>query len=223
MANFNIFLPKLLRVEGGFQNHVRDTGNYNSRNELIGTNHGISAKALEAYIGRVPNVQDMKTLSVQTASDIYRRDYWNKLNADQIQSQPVAEILVDHAVNAGSARAGKMIQRMLNDKFNTNLVVDGIIGRKTIAAINAQDPEVLFNSIKQQRYYYYNSIGNTDFLSGWLERLNSFLFTSQSKTDTYPSTTLPKTIKPNNTKKVFIIGGVVVLSIAVISMIFMKK
>jgi len=222
MASFNSFLPNLLKVEGGFQNHVLDRGNYNSGNELIGTNYGISAKALEAHIGRAPTVQDMKTLSVQTAGDIYRRDYWNKINASQINSQAVANILADHAVNAGPKTAGKMVQRILNAQFNSSLVVDGIVGRKTLAAINAQDPETLFNSIKQERQHYYNSLGNLTFLSGWLKRLNSFLFTSKPKTDTYPRTILPETNKPSNKRKAFIIGGAVVLSVGLI-LLFSKK
>jgi len=68
MANFNLFLPELLKTEGGYQNKLSDRkGNTNSLGQMVGTKYGISAPVYEAYIKRPPTVADMKNLPLSTA------------------------------------------------------------------------------------------------------------------------------------------------------------
>jgi len=67
---------------------------------------------------------------------------------------------------------------VLNQIFNARLVIDGIIGKKTINAINRCEPETLFDAIKAARINYYHTIArkgkNHKFLKGWLKRIGSF-------------------------------------------------
>ena len=68
---------------------------------------------------------------------------------------------------------------MLNKEYGCKLVVDGIIGRASIEAINSIDADSLFRmSIKYRRERFY-TIVNYDppqriFLKGWLNRLRDF-------------------------------------------------
>ena len=88
MANFNLFLPELLKAEGGYQNKISDRkGNTNSLGQMVGTKYGISAPVYEAYIKRPPTVSDMKNLPLSTAVLIAKKYYWDACNADEIENQ----------------------------------------------------------------------------------------------------------------------------------------
>ena len=211
-----------------------DQGNYNTQNHLVGTNKGISAKVYETHIGRLPTIQDMKSISTATASSIYKRNYWDRLKASSINNQDVANILVDHGVTSGTKTAAKMIQKILNMFYNKNLVVDGIIGTKSLTAINSVDPEKLFNHIAVHREIFYKSLNQPTFLQGWLNRVNRFTFKAlpkANKTTTTSSTNYssssnsfdsePK--EKSNAKTIFIIGGVVVTVGVIIALLVHSK
>lgn len=174
MATFLKFIPLLLQLEGGYQKMSQDNGNYNSLGQLVGTNKGISAPVYESWIGRPPTIEDMKNISDDTAKTIYKRNYWDKIKADLIYSQEVANIIADHGVNAGTGSAAKIIQRVLNEQFNKNLAVDGAIGNQTILAINSVEPAPLQSAILAARERYYKSLNQPYFLQGWLNRLKPF-------------------------------------------------
>lgn len=76
----------------------------------------------------------------------------------------------------GSGAYGvKIPQRILG------VTVDGIVGPKTLAAVNARDPEELFNAIKQERREFIDRIcvarpANRKFRRGWLNRLESLRY-----------------------------------------------
>jgi lysozyme family protein len=89
-------------VEGGYQNHPSDRGNYNSQGKLIGTNWGISAPVLERYMKRVPSVADMKALTKEQAKEIYKRLYWDANNIEQYPAH-LRLMIYDMYVNGGAA------------------------------------------------------------------------------------------------------------------------
>lgn len=136
---------------------------------------------------------DVKDLKLLTDTDVKNRvlkpHYWDRWKADQIQSQKVANILVDWVW--GSGKHGIVIpQRLLGVKD------DGIVGSKTLSAVNFADPDQLFEAIFQARVDFFNDITRTSiakyekkigrkateselmkhtskrFLKGWLNRLN---------------------------------------------------
>lgn len=179
MANFNLFIPILQKIEGGYQNLAGDDGNYNSLGQRVGTNFGISARFYEDVIKRPPTVADMKAITKTRAQQLYKKYFWDDVQGDTIKSQSVANIIADHAVNSGESPIGKIVQRILVNDFNKNLAIDGDIGAKTAIAINSVDARQLFDKIKLARSIYYNSIGG-QFLASWLNRLKNF---SYSKND----------------------------------------
>lgn len=175
MANFELYFPHLLKLEGGYVNHPSDPGGE--------TNWGITDRLDGKIDGKIDIDGDgkpdttVKNLKSEEAKIIYKRLFWDKLKADDIKSQSVAEILFDFAVNSGVTLASKKIQYLVK------VSQDGIIGNKTIEAINKLDPKSLFNSIKEIRIKYYKDIILNNpklkiFEKGWMNRINSFKFKS---------------------------------------------
>lgn len=162
MAEFGKYAPLLKRLEGGFVNDPQDAGG--------ATNAGVTLNTFRAYYGQDRTIEDLKNISNTQWSRIMKEGYWDRLQADRIESQGVAEMLADWAVNSGVCTAVKGVQRLLGVRQ------DGIVGDMTIAAINGEDPQRLFYDIKAARKRYYMDIverktSNAKFLKGWLNRL----------------------------------------------------
>lgn len=186
MASFDLFKSKILHIEGGYQKNTNDRGNYTSSGKLIGTNMGISAKALEEYLGREPALHEMANLSRSTATKIYREQYWNRHKLYEFESQELAELVADGIINHGPGTSTKpggvtLLQNTLN-VFGEELKVDGKIGPLTIAAVNRQtelNGAALYNIYREERMEHYRNIALNDptqqiFLGGWMDRLERY-------------------------------------------------
>lgn len=173
MASFEPFKHTIQQLEGGYQNIASDKGNYNSLGLQVGTKYGISAKTYEQWIGYPPSITSMKAITKNVASEIFKAWYWNKVKANQIFSQSVAENIVDHAINAGVSGATKIVQRTLNSKFKRNLSVDGIFGNKTLAAVNSVNESDFFKEFSYKRIDFYKKISDPDWIRIWLNRVYS--------------------------------------------------
>jgi lysozyme family protein len=180
MANFTAYLPLLQQAEGGFQKIASDPGNYNSRGELVGTNHGISARFYEAILKRPPTEADMRAITKSTSEPLFKAYFWDKCQADQIKSQSIANTIVDHHINAG--RGVSLAQEVLNERFGFALTKDNAMGPKTLAAINQVNPAQFVAIYNEARAEYYRSIGNATFINGWLDRLKKFAYANPGKT-----------------------------------------
>lgn len=156
MASYRDFKRKIQRNEGGFQKLRNDRGNYNSLGRLVGTNYGVSAKVFEEIIGRPPSEADMRRITQKQAHTIFKARFWDVIKADQINSQKVADVFADHAINANPKTATKIVQRTLNDYFGYSLRIDGTVGEKTLNAINSTNELMLFRAIAQERIKAYN-------------------------------------------------------------------
>lgn len=115
----------------------------------------------------------------QMVKDFYRHTFYQAYRIERINNGSLQEIIFDWCVNSGRW-GSRGVQRTLNQCFNTDLKMDGIIGNKTIAAINKCEPEILFDAIKAARIKYYHTIAkrgqNHKFLKGWLKRINSIVY-----------------------------------------------
>lgn len=170
MAKFDIAIPHTLVWEGGYVNHKDDPGGE--------TNRGITDR-LDGKIdgmvdldGDLDGDVDIKGLTEAEAKQVYKRRFWDKMQGDKIESQLIANILFDGFVNCG-ANGIKIMQRILNQKD------DGVIGPKTLAAINGADEILLYNRYKNERIHYYIDLAERKpalkvFLKGWLNRIHSF-------------------------------------------------
>ena len=174
MASFTKYLPKYEAAEGGFQKIESDPGNFNSKGELAGTKYGISARFYETIIGYPPTEADIRAITKAKANAIIKQHFWDKNLGDQIKNQSVAETVIDHAINAGNGV--KLAQQTLNHFFGFNLSVDNGMGPKTLAALNSVSSKAFVEEYNRQRKAYYVSIGNDEWVDGWLNRLSKFVY-----------------------------------------------
>ena len=184
MADFNSFISQIEdKFEGGYQNLRNDNGNWTGGKvgvgTLVGTNHGIAAPTLSQWLGRTATISDMKNLSKEDAKKIYKSLFWDRINADKIQNQGIAEFIFDWSL--GSAYAYKEMNKALNYLYGTNFPTSGVkpIGDEQINVINsASDPNKLLDTLKTYRINWYNNIVKADptqaqFLPSWTSRTMS--------------------------------------------------
>lgn len=103
---------------------------------------------------------------------IAKEMFWDRWRADEIRSQSVAEMLVDWTWHSGSHGIVRP-QRLLG------VLCDGVVGKVTISAVNAREPQALWAALFDEREKFYRSIGvgsQAGFLKGWLNRLNDLKF-----------------------------------------------
>src|SRR5699024_8938029 len=135
MANFELFVPKIQNIEGGYQKLIKDKGNYNSLGQLVGTQYGVSARFYEGIIKKPPTVADMKAITKTLAKQLFKIYFWDDVHGDQLKNQSIAEIITDHAINGGESPIGTIVQKVLVYDFGKSISIDGDIGPKTALAI----------------------------------------------------------------------------------------
>jgi lysozyme family protein len=178
LARFNTFLPAIQLAEGGYQENPDDKGNYNSKNELVGTNYGISAALYEDILGRPPTKEDMKNLTEKQASDIFYKKFYIPSNVGYIQNDNIAKTILDHSINAGIKGGAIVAQRALN-ALGYNVPVTGEItpGDETLKGINEVDPAKFFNEYNKQRRLWYRSLSDyAIFGRGWEKRVDRMIY-----------------------------------------------
>ena len=150
--NFDECLKMLLHHEGGYVNHPKDPGGE--------TNLGVTKRVYEKWGG----TKDMKDLTVEDVAPIYKKNYWNRCKCDDLESG-VDWVVFDWAVNSGTGRAAKAIQKICGASQ------DGAIGPKTLALIKTQDTEYVIEEFGKIRQDFYESLKTFDtFGKGWTRR-----------------------------------------------------
>ena len=124
-----------------------------------------------------PTVAQLKAITLTEWLDILRTFYWGKMKADDIRNQSIANLCVDNVWGSGSGYI-KQIQIV------AGVTPDGIVGPKTLAAINNANQRDLFNRLVEKRRIFYMNIclsknSNKKFLKGWMNRLADFKFSEQ--------------------------------------------
>lgn len=170
MANYKHIIPFIQKWEGGFSNHPNDKGG--------ATNKGITWTNFVAYAPRLGYQPDWN-LFLQMPQAIWERifksQYWDAVQGDHIRSQAVADLLADFAWGSGPGTAVQYLQWVLNKHFGEKLVIDGGMGKLTLAATNRAPAQALFNALYQTRDQFLSSIiardsSQEDFRTGWFNR-----------------------------------------------------
>jgi lysozyme family protein len=171
MADVTKLVPHILKWEGGFVNDPDDLGG--------ATCKGVTYKSYKLYKKRKglpePTIEDLKNLSDEEFTDILKTMYWDYCLGDRIESQSVANAIVDWAWNSGTRTAVKEVQQILGVKD------DGILGNITLAAINSRSPLPLFGAIQTARKFYIERIciarpKNKKYRKGWINRINNLQY-----------------------------------------------
>lgn len=111
------------------------------------------------------------------AEKIEEREYWNAMRLDEVENQNVANKLFDMGVNMGARQAALYAQRAANAlvTVDARLAEDGVIGPRTLAAINAADPITYYQLLREFSAAYYRHVAAVNpaqavNLAGWLKR-----------------------------------------------------
>jgi len=184
MADFNKALPKLLRVEGGFADSPSDRGGM--------TFMGISRKhhpdwegwsVIDQYLraGEDPDTLRQNPFMLRVVATFYRAKFWDLLRLDLIEDQAIAEELFDSAVNCAPTRAARWLQQAMNMLSPSDLLlVDGVIGPKTLTKVNTRVRNYgnvnLLKFLNGKQFRHYDELcerdpSQTANFKGWLRRV----------------------------------------------------
>ena len=163
MERFERIFDYLLRVEGGYSDDKNDKGGK--------TKFGITEEEAREF-GYKGNMQD---LTKDFAKNIYLKKYYLGNKLDKVVNDKVALSICDWAVNSGR-NGTKNAQIAINQLTNANLDVDGIIGSKTLEALNSVDSDKFLEVYHNLQRIYYKGKVEADrtqegFLTGWLNRV----------------------------------------------------
>ena len=153
MKTFDEIIEQVLEHEGGYVNDPKDLGGE--------TKYGITKRFY-------PDI-DIKNLTIEQATEIYKKDYWDKNKVESLP-QNLWHIYFDMCVNMGKRTAVKVLQRAANNK-GRNIEVDGGLGPMTIGALKG----VELDRVRAFRVKYYVDLitarpEQEKFYLGWFRR-----------------------------------------------------
>lgn len=114
-----------------------------------------------------------REFSKYEALGIHRKHYWDRFHGDLFKSQEMAEVLIDHLINAGTGKNRQNIKAF-----------EAIIGAKQDGELSVEDvkransfyfPEQVVNAYVRYRVFYYKSRPQASQYPGWISRALSFL------------------------------------------------
>lgn len=166
MADFAQAFERAIVAEGGYKLHTveGDTG---------GTTYAGIARNKNpqwpgwAYIDRgdIPPSELVRSF--------YRQGWWDPIAGDDIKDQDVAYTLYSFATNSSAYKVPTTAIKLAQVVVGTT--PDGVVGPKTVAAINAMDPDLFVARYALARLSRYAAIVTKDksqlkFLLGWVNR-----------------------------------------------------
>lgn len=150
MNTFDQFFERLIGHEAGYSSDPKDNGNWTGGRTGVGlckgTKFGIAANTY-------PDL-DIKNLTLDQAKAIYKRDWWDALDAEKFNPAIVYQMW-DFAINSGMGTAKRELQRAVD------VAADGKIGPLSIAKINSME----LNDVLMR--YNANRIEYMTYLSTW--------------------------------------------------------
>lgn len=161
MADFLPAFEAMIHDEGGYVLH-------NVEGDRGGMTYAGIARNMNPNWAGWPLIDNNQEVPAQMVRDFYRLNYWNAIKGDQIASQAIAQSIFNFHVNAGPV-ARKLAQLVVG------ATPDGNIGDKTVAALNAQDPQKFVMAYALAKIARYRDICMKDrtqskFLLGWVNR-----------------------------------------------------
>lgn len=148
--------------EGKLSLDPQDRGNWTGGQvgvgELKGTKYGVSAAAYPLL--------DIPNLPLSDAKSLAKREYWDKIGGDVLQ-YGIALCMFDFGYNAGIHEAVTTAQRALD------LVVDGVLGPKTMVALEDASVKKFVPAFTAYRIAAYHQMSGFEHNGrGWTDRAN---------------------------------------------------
>ena len=195
-CDFQISFNNAMQVEGFISNNKSDHGGFTYKG-ISRTNHpdwpgwkiidasvtaGTASGSTAASVNSKLKNNDQLN---QLVEEFYRSEFWNKIQADLLPTQLIADELFESSINLGVPAASEILQRSINllnrnSKLYPDILVDGIIGTQTLAALNksiaANGEKLLFNLLNFYQAKRYIEIMEKDHTQeifiGWFSRID---------------------------------------------------
>lgn len=164
--SFKSAIEMALKHEGYYSNDPVDRGGP--------TKFGITLATLSIYRKAPVSEAMVKELTLDEALKVYQALYWDPMLLEQVNDHRLSSIILDQAINRGCVAVTRKLQRLLG------VGVDGIMGPRTIAALNLVDAKsfgLKFCFDAQMSYIEicYKDPTQLKFLRGWIARTQELL------------------------------------------------
>lgn len=184
-------LEQIITTEGGFTDDSHDSAHQKriangDKWDSYCTNLGITQFTLSVYLQKQASRDDIFNLDKTLAQKIYYTEYLLKPKLDKFGENIMPQLL-DMSINMGPTKPVMFLQQVYNEWAETlqasPITKDGIVGNKTIAAINEMRKDVTDDNINlslyNMRIKFYHHIAtinpkNKKFLNGWIRRANKY-------------------------------------------------
>jgi len=184
MKSFVNAFDNLIGEEGGYSNNKKDAGKETYKGisrrfhpEWKGWEIIDSLKEKKGFKKLLNKNEDLNKLT----KDFYYNNYWKKFKGDALP-YIIAEELLEQSVVLGTWKtAGKNLQTALNllnlnGKVFEDLVVDGLVGKKTISALNKVNSRRVLTVLNGLEFCRFKeSMENrplNEVFRGWFDRVN---------------------------------------------------
>ena len=161
MADFLPAFEVMIKNEGGYVLHdvPGDRGGM--------TYAGIARNMNPQWPGW-PLIDAKQDVPAQMVRDFYKANFWDNIRGDELQHQAIAQTIFDFHVNTG--RPARVLAQLV-----VGATPDGSFGPRTVAALNAYDPEKFVMAYALAKIARYRDIVTRDrtqikFLLGWINR-----------------------------------------------------
>lgn len=193
MADFEKMVPFIIYWETGTKQRTNESvsslfersrkkGYANDPSDSGGaTQTGVTLSTYRAYCKNhnlpKPGVNELQTIPYEHWRAILKNMYWDRWKGDKINNQSIAQICVDWVWASGKYGITG-VQKVLG------ITADGIVGPKTLGAVNAKPQMNLFYSIRRARIQYVENLAqkrpkDKKYLRGWKNRIYDINYTEQ--------------------------------------------
>lgn len=179
MATYESAIPYIKKSEGGLSRATTDTAskkpapfNYKGQTGWH-TNRGITWEtfnSLASQLGYAPSADNFFKMPDDIWLKIYKGGYWNPMQGDRYDSQPIANAIVDFAWAGGVGGSTNALIKYLASK---NIKADGVITiSQGLNELTKKDGEKkAFNDLIDYRKAWFISLNQPANTGGWLSRM----------------------------------------------------
>jgi len=161
VSDFQPAYEAMIRAEGGYVLH-------NVHGDRGGLTYAGIARNMNPKWPGWALIDAGQDVPAQMVRDFYKANYWDNIGGDQLQHQVTAQTIFDFHVNAG--RPARVLAQLV-----VGVTPDGAFGARTLAALDAYDPDKFVLAYALAKIARYRDIVTRDrtqqkFLLGWINR-----------------------------------------------------
>ena len=183
MANFELSYQKMLKLEFSSPKNALHKNPGEKGLTFMGIYQSAWPKwqgwsIVEAYLKEFSSLQEASARLYNNAeikelvAKFYKEQFWDRARLDEVLPCSQAHLIFCFGVNVGLKVAIKKAQKIIG------VSDDGIVGAKTIAALNGYSPLKFEEQYRRAFVDYYTRLATSNpkyrvFLTGWLNRVKN--------------------------------------------------